>query len=177
MGQDQLGKKNQPKSPGITTVVSAENQTKDKDEILDILRNLPKAKPLIQGNLNLSNTLNFFNDKNKLRESLDEKIILELAARFQTEMMVKNEIITKRQNLVFKKFQDTKNETQKISEKIETRHIRLQNLNYSLRESENLQKSILLCTKSVEHVTNQIKHLKNLLPKDVIDQIDNPLFF
>ena len=92
-------------------------------------------------------------------------------------MIVKNDIITKRQNLVFKKFQETKNNTQKISEKIETRHIRLQNLNYSLRETENIQISISNCIKGVDHITNQMKHLKSLIPKDIIDQIDNPLFF
>ena len=70
MGQDQQGKTSRPqtpKSPGITTVVSV-SEKKQKDELLEVLKNLPKAKPLVaQGGLNLSNSLNFFNDKTKLR--------------------------------------------------------------------------------------------------------------
>jgi hypothetical protein len=107
---------------------------------------------------------------------LDEKPILELAARFQTEMIVKNDIIQKRQDLVFKKFLEAKKVTSAVSEKIETRHIRLQNLNYSLRDAESLNYSILQCLRSVEAVTEQIAHLKDILPKDVVEKIENPLF-
>jgi hypothetical protein len=66
MGQDQDGK-NAPKSSGITTVVSVgTNQIENKDELLDVLKNLPKAKPLLSKQV-LQNPLNFFNDKKNLR--------------------------------------------------------------------------------------------------------------
>jgi hypothetical protein len=72
MGQGKNSQK--PKSSGITTVVSVgTNQVENKDELLEVLKNLPKAKPLINKQV-LQNPLNFFNDKKNLRGELKIKL-------------------------------------------------------------------------------------------------------
>jgi hypothetical protein len=157
----------------IVTVVKQEKEV-ERDEILDSLSKLPKFVPILRPSEN--SLLNLFKveDKSHL-EKLDEQLIVDMLSQFQTEMIQKTAQLSQRQMVLIKKFNGCNIQTVQTLQKVQDKHVTLQNISHSLRESDKINRLIERSARDIEAIFTQCKELEELLPHDVVATLDSPL--
>lgn len=156
-------------------VVVKKEEIQDKDEILDALNRIPQVTPLIK--TEESSILNFFKvkeEKSKL-EKIDEQVLLDMVAQFQTNMIQQTQKLSNREILVYKKFHTCRQQSMNTLQDVQDKHVELQNVSHYLKESDKMNRFIEQSARNIEQILKQIDELQELLPRDVIQKLDNPL--
>lgn len=168
-------KQNIEKKVDDIVVVVKKEEIQEKDEILDALYRIPQITPLIKGEE--TSILNFFKvkeEKSKL-EKIDEQMLLDIVAQFQTNMIQQTQKVSNREILLYKKFHTCRQQSMNTLQDVQDKHVELQNVSHSLRETDKMNRFIEQSARNIEQIMKQIDELHELLPKDVLDKIDNPL--